>query len=246
MIPVIYENSRIVIHSYPLLLGMALGACYLVTQWLFHKKKTPLSLFYFIFWPSTFFAWVGAKLFFYWFSYNQEASILGSTSFWMGGGMVFYGAIVFIFLYLGVIVILKIISIKEISLFIPGLCLGHSIGRIGCLLTGCCYGTETSSFLSVSMHNAHRHPVQLYESLLLFTLFIFTLRIVLRDEAFKAIVFYFISYSFIRFFLEFLRGDKIRGIWGPFSTSQYISLSLGLSIFLIFILHKINFSKKGS
>ena len=30
----------------------------------------------------------------------------------------------------------------------------------------------------------------------------------------------------IRFLDEFLRGDRIRGIWGPFSTSQWISLTI--------------------
>ena len=35
---------------------------------------------------------------------------------------------------------------------------------------------------------------------------------------------YFVLYGILRFVDEFFRGDSIRGIWGPFSTSQYISL----------------------
>ena len=33
-------------------------------------------------------------------------------------------------------------------------------------------------------------------------------------------------YSVLRFVLEFYRGDRARGIYGPLSTSQYISLAL--------------------
>ena len=42
----------------------------------------------------------------------------------------------------------------------------------------------------------------------------------------KLLPFYFISYGIIRFSLEFLRGDEIRGRWLIFSTSQWISIVL--------------------
>jgi len=37
---------------------------------------------------------------------------------------------------------------------------------------------------------------------------------------------YLVLYAIVRFFDEFWRGDEIRGIWGPFSTSQWISLAI--------------------
>lgn len=30
---------------------------------------------------------------------------------------------------------------------------GHAVGRIGCLMDGCCYGRPTDSFIGVYMHN---------------------------------------------------------------------------------------------
>jgi len=37
---------------------------------------------------------------------------------------------------------------------------------------------------------------------------------------------YLLLYAVVRFCDEFLRGDTYRGIWGPFSTSQWISLAI--------------------
>ena len=37
---------------------------------------------------------------------------------------------------------------------------------------------------------------------------------------------YALSYSVMRFILEFFRGDLVRGVWGGLSTSQYISLAI--------------------
>lgn len=40
---------------------------------------------------------------------------------------------------------------------------------------------------------------------------------------------YLTMYPAFRFVIEFFRGDEIRGIWGCFSTSQYISVILFLA-----------------
>jgi hypothetical protein len=36
------------------------------------------------------------------------------------------------------------------------------------------------------------------------------------------------SYAVLRFGVEMLRGDLVRGEWGPFTPSQWISLLIGL------------------
>ena len=46
---------------------------------------------------------------------------------------------------------------------------------------------------------------------------------------------YLFSYGIVRFFDEFLRGDDIRGLWGPFSTSQWIALGCIIGV-LIYVL----------
>jgi phosphatidylglycerol:prolipoprotein diacylglycerol transferase len=39
---------------------------------------------------------------------------------------------------------------------------GETIGRIGCYLNGCCYGTVSSVPWAIHQHGAWRHPAQLY------------------------------------------------------------------------------------
>ncbi len=152
-------------------------------------------------------------------------------------GFVFYGAPLAVIPYL----ILarkkyKFSALKYLDIFLVVLPLGHSIGRIGCFLAGCCYGKPTSLPWGVvfhselqdpSLYNLHLHPVQLYESFLLFCLFIFLYKIYKR-KSFGGEIFtlYFILYSIIRFIMEYFRGDGIRGfvIEGVISTSQFISI----------------------
>ncbi|MBS1727227.1 MAG: prolipoprotein diacylglyceryl transferase [Armatimonadetes bacterium] len=54
------------------------------------------------------------------------------------------------------------------DLFAPAFILGHAIGRIGCLLNGCCHGAPAKSafpFLAYSSEvNAYCVPAQLYDS----------------------------------------------------------------------------------
>ena len=97
------------------------------------------------------------------------------------------------------------------------LVLGHAIGRVGCFLAGCCYGT----FIGES---AVRHPTQLYEAAGLFAMAGVMSTRPLRSRDFL-VPLYLIAYALLRFMLEFLRGDD-RGFWHFLSTSQWISLAL--------------------
>ena len=44
------------------------------------------------------------------------------------------------------------------DLFAPGIALGHVIGRLGCLLAGCCYGTPTRRALGHHVHRIRSRP----------------------------------------------------------------------------------------
>ncbi len=168
--------------------------------------------------------WVGAKLF-----YLMTADFSGkadggasSSSFWLGGGFVFYGGLIFGLLFSLFFAVKTKQGLKRFNIFLPALALGHGIGRLGCLLAGCCYGSKTDSPLSIKLWGAHRHPTQIYEALFLFGLaFIFSKKPLLRSK--NAVWWYFLAYAGFRFLIEFIRGDHIRGIYAAwaFDLSDY-------------------------
>jgi len=111
-----------------------------------------------------------------------------------------------------------------INEIVPSIIIGHAIGRIGCLLGGCCYGKPSkwgviykAGTPAYQMYGAERlFPVPLAETLLLLML----LFIVLTAGK-EAVSIYLLGYSVIRFCLEFFRGD-VRGGRGIFSPAQKI------------------------
>lgn len=162
------------------------------------------------------------------------------------GGSVFYGGMLG-----GVLVGLLYVKKRKYNLTIYGdiaacfIPLFHSIARIGCFLGGCCYGIE-SNFGFIMTHSlgdgdgVRRFPVELMESLWLIILFAVIFFGFYRKRKWKGylINLYLCAYAVIRFFDECFRGDLIRGIYGPFSTSQWISLFILAGHIIWFILLK--------
>jgi len=213
------------IYTYPLILGMIWAISYHLALFLIDYRKVSFKYFK-VFYIGLFLSsWIGAKVFYLStlkFELVKFASL--STNFWLGGGFVFYGGLIFGLLFTGLFSYLSKQHMGKFSFVIPVLCLGHALGRIGCLLAGCCYGAATKFPLSIHLHNHDRHPVQLYESIGLFILFIITFELFKRGKS--VVIFYLGAYSILRFFLEFIRGDELRGenVLFIFSTSQLVSL----------------------
>jgi len=121
---------------------------------------------------------------------------------------------------------------------IPGLLLAHAVGRLGCLLGGCCYGRRADGWYALRYDSplgpAHllgsaRHPWPLYEAagLLLLAL---GFALFAHGAPRRRLWSYVALYSLLRLGLEPLRGDAIRGLFataaGAVSTSQLIALAL--------------------
>ena len=158
------------------------------------------------------------------------------------GGAVFYGGL------LGGLLV-GLICYRKMKLTKPyvdiGACaipLFHFFGRIGCFLSGCCYGIESSfgfvyhHALDAAINDVMRFPIQLVEALFNLLLFLVLLRL-LKEKKLqgKLLLVYLIAYPIFRFFAEFLRGDGIRGFVGPLSTSQVISvlIIIGTVIYMV-------------
>ncbi len=116
--------------------------------------------------------------------------------------------------------------------------LGMGIGRIGCLMAGCCYGKPTASTWSVTFVDpAARRisgtplgiplvPIQAYqaiEGILLCAVLVWVFRHRRFDGQVSALFLLIAGAS--RFGWEFLRDDR-RGFWMGLATSQWIGLAM--------------------
>lgn len=159
------------------------------------------------------------------------------------GGFVFYGGL--IGGVIGIYIYSKSFKIpfKELCLIlIPVVPVFHSIGRIGCLMAGCCHGREYNGFGSITFYNTELapkgvplFPMQIVESICNLMIFVIILIIYRRNKGtYKTIALYAVLYSIVRFILEFFRGDAVRGII-VLSTSQWISIALFIVGIILFI-----------
>ncbi len=159
------------------------------------------------------------------------------------GGLVFGtgGAILFIKKH-------KMNLLKSLDLLAPFIALGQAIGRIGCLLNGCCFGRESEFGIYFKVFDKVLIPTQLYSSLLLLLIFVI-LRFRQDNKHLPGEIFcsYLFLYSLKRFFIEFLRNDSPRIFYG-LTFFQILCLavfliSLGISIKLFLIKKKQSFVK---
>jgi phosphatidylglycerol---prolipoprotein diacylglyceryl transferase len=125
-------------------------------------------------------------------------------------------------------------SLRFGDILMPPVALGLAIGRIGCFMTGCCYGKPTTSLFGVQFPPTHAsfplhvHPTQLYETA---ALCLWLLLVQQIEKRFSgpgiSLAAFLLGYGLIRFCIEAYRGDGV--FWGPLTASQWIS---GLSIFI--------------
>ncbi len=124
----------------------------------------------------------------------------------------------------------------------PGLALGHALGRVGCLLGGCCYGRVVGERFPFAVHlaGAWRYPVQLYEAGGLVVIAIVTAMLP-RRRAGAIFWSYVAGYALLRLVDEHWRGDDFeRGVFGHLlSTSQAIALGvLAVSVVVLYRLKR--------
>ena len=160
---------------------------------------------------------------------------------YLSGGMVFYGGLLGGILGAwGAARYFKLRFSDFFPVLIPSLPLAHAFGRLGCFSVGCCYGIPAVPPLGIAFtHSAAAPngvpllPVQLWECGAELVIFVCLMRYAARRPAPQRLLqAYLLSYSAVRFVLEFLRGDTVRGIYGPFSTSQWLSLAVIAVVFL--------------
>jgi phosphatidylglycerol:prolipoprotein diacylglycerol transferase len=186
----------------------------------------------------------GAKLLFIVFSWSETTdhwrqvfsfNMLQTGGVWYGGliGAVTAGTIYTIWHRWPVL--------TTADAYAPGIAFGHSLGRLGCLAAGCCYGKPTDASWGIVFHNpiANRltgtplnvrlHPTQIYEWAAEFAIFLLLVWMYKRRSFHGQIAAtYLFLFGIARFVIEFWRDDPERGsvFGGAISGTQLISILL--------------------
>lgn len=155
-------------------------------------------------------------------------------------GLSSYGAVIGI----GLMSLLFSVQYKKkindlMYIFLPSLPLMYGIGKIGCFLSGCCYGIKYSGIFSVKYYYSYSapqgislFPVQLIEAIVFIFIFIF-LQSKIKTARNKTTL---IGATLIicgtsKFLLDFLRMNQI-SLFTPNKIISLIFITLGITILL--------------
>ena len=159
---------------------------------------------------------------------------IGTMMSFHTGGLVFYGGILggglFIWVYSRVH---RKDFVALLDWVVSGVPLFHALARIGCLLSGCCMGKETSGWPSIYVRGAHRHPTQVYEVGLNAIIYLLLLRVARYGVAGRVSACYLIFYGGGRFFVEFVRESATPFALG-LSLSQVLSIGIVLTGIVVY------------
>lgn len=208
--PVLFKIGGFSIEAYPVMLFLALFTGILIYVWQLRKDGIKSSNAFYIALFGIVGGTIGAKLpliFMYWDKINSNANSLNSIlqGRTIVGGLI--GGMV------SILIAKRIFNIKERmgnQLAIP-IAIAMAIGRVGCLLRGCCYGKETHLPWGMDFgDHILRHPTQIYE--IIFDIAMVIYLSIRKQKGVKPGQLYSIflnCYLSFRFLLEFIRVEKV-------------------------------------
>jgi phosphatidylglycerol---prolipoprotein diacylglyceryl transferase len=179
---------------------------------------------------------IGARLFYVVF-FPQLFLQNPIGSLFSRGGLVWYGGMISVIVTMGILAkVNRIPILRFLDIWSMPAALGLAIGRLGCLMAGCCYGAPCELPWAIQYPIGHEtyphhvHPSPLYETAALFILMALMGQYEKRhvhstDKTGMSAVWFLVGYGIIRFMGEYLRGDRL--VWITqlnLSASQVISL----------------------
>jgi len=241
MLPEICRIGSFTIYSYGLMLVLAFFVCAYLTSLQAKKENLDPERIFNLLFLVFIFGIIGSRIFYVlinalFYLHNPLEIIMLQH-----GGMAWFGGLIF-GLAAAVLFIKKhkMNLLKTLDLLAPFIALGQAIGRIGCLLNGCCFGRESEFGIYFKVFEKILIPTQLYSSLFLLLIFII-LRFKQDNKHLPGEILcsYLFLYSLKRFFIEFLRNDSPRIFYG-LTLFQilclamfFISLGIFIKLFLI-------------
>jgi phosphatidylglycerol:prolipoprotein diacylglycerol transferase len=194
---------------------------------------------------------VGSRMLYIITHRDHYHSIIDIIALWEGGAT-YYGGLVLTIM--GALVYLRrkgISFLRMADICAPSIALGIFLTRIGCFLSGCCFGSPTECPLGVTFPpdspagfiypGSAVHPAQLYSSF--YGIVIFVVLILFdRRRSYDGFIFALLCllYGAARFTVDFFRYyDESAMMTGSLTVNQGISIALALfGVLLLVILPK--------
>lgn len=241
----LFTIGKFTVHGYGLMIGLGFIAAVFVGSYLAKRRGlsdgdfTNIAIFVLVI------GFLGGKILHIIVEFKNfladPMSVIGSEGFVVYGGIITGIATIYVYCR-----IKKLDFLKYIDLFAAAVPLNQALGRVGCLLAGCCYGRPTDSRFSLvfpenccAPAGIKLLPTQPVMAVGNFVFFVIITSYYLstcpkkKDEEEPAAVrgyipgiptaMYLILYSTGRFIIEFFR-DDYRGAIGVLSTSQFIAI----------------------
>lgn len=228
MYPILFRIFGFPVHSY----GVMLLIAFFAAVWFGRKRApkfgfTPSQIYDAAFW-ALILGVLGARIFFIvqeWPHYAKHPEELWSLQF---AGLTSFGGLVFG--ALGLLIWAKLAkksAVRMLDLVAAPFLLAHAIGRVGCLLNGCCYGGSCPADLPWGIHVDHLpglfHPAQMYDSLMNLAALGLLLYIERRGVPYgRSFSLVLILHGTARFIYEFWRAGTDEQVKNGLATSTYM------------------------
>jgi len=242
MHPILYKIGPLHIYTYGFFLALAFMSAILVAGHEARRLGLPVGRFYDLCFFSIMASLIGSRLLFIILEPDKFLqNPLKVFALWEGG-LVFHGgliaALATAFYYMRRHGLPWRATFDALAVGMP---LGQALGRVGCFMAGCCYGSPTDLPWAVTFTNPDTlcplreplHPAQLYEALLALGVFgvVFWLRKRKRFDG-QVIFTYFCLAGAVRFFVEFFRAPTTLDYRGPefwgFPMTQMVALGIAV------------------
>lgn len=241
MHPVLVKLGALRIYSYGFMLALSFLVGILIANSRARRRGIDPDMIYDLSIVLVLAAVIGSRGLYILTHRDNFRGILDVIALWQGGATYYGGLILAV---IGAAVFLrrrKVPFLRVADVCAPSIAAGVFLTRIGCFLSGCCFGTPTGCALGVEFPGTspagwtfpgmHVHPTQLYASL--YGIVIFAVLLALdRRRRFDGFLFAWLCvlYGVARFTIDFFRFYEDSAMIGGVLTDNQI-VSVGLVLF---------------
>lgn len=227
--PVLFSIGKINVSSYSFFVTLGLVVGIALYYWYARKQNKLGEKTFYLALAAFFGAAIGAKLPIWIMNFPLIIANLGNLPLLLSGRTILGGLIGGT---IAVNITKKYIGVTEKrgNIFVPGIALGASIGRIGCFLRGCCFGIPTTLPWGINFGDGIlRHPTQIYESIFFLGYFLYAVKSINKSAPGQLFENFILTYFTFRFFEEFLRQNT------PFFFGLSIYQVISLAVVLYYV-----------